>query len=55
VDSWRHHGGRGVFETDRSWILDLVSAGYRVIRVTTRQIDREPLAVIAGIARALAL
>lgn len=53
VDSWRFHSGRGAFETDRAWLLDLVAAGFRVIRVTARQIDHQPLAVAAGIAQAL--
>jgi predicted transcriptional regulator of viral defense system len=34
-------------------ICDLVAAGYRVIRVTDRQLTQEPLAVIARIAQAL--
>jgi very-short-patch-repair endonuclease len=32
----------------------LTAAGYRVIRVTARQLDHSPMAVIAAIAMALA-
>ncbi len=53
VDGYRFHGHRAAFERDRRKQTALVAAGYRVIRVTWRQIADEPLAVIAAIAQAL--
>jgi very-short-patch-repair endonuclease len=55
VDSFKFHGHRGAFERDRRKDQALQIAGYRVIRVTWRQLNQEPLAVIAAIAAALAL
>ncbi len=42
------------FERDRRRDRTHVAAGYRVIRVTWRQLQDEPLTVIASIAQALA-
>jgi very-short-patch-repair endonuclease len=42
------------FERDRQRDADLNAAGFRVIRVTWRQLEDEPLAVVARIAAALA-
>jgi very-short-patch-repair endonuclease len=53
-DSHKFHTDRRAFETDRRRDQDLAAAGYRVIRVTARQIEREPLALIARLATALA-
>lgn len=53
-DSYGFHGHRGAFESDRRRDATLVAAGYRVIRVTWLQVRREPLAVVANVARALA-
>ncbi|HTX07767.1 MAG TPA: DUF559 domain-containing protein [Solirubrobacteraceae bacterium] len=52
-DGWGAHGHRLAFERDRKRDQMLVAAGYRVIRVTDRQLLDEPLAVIARIAQAL--
>jgi very-short-patch-repair endonuclease len=52
-DGWRAHGQRHAFENDPKRDHILVAAGYRVIRVTDRQLLDEPLAVIARIAQAL--
>jgi very-short-patch-repair endonuclease len=52
-DGWGAHGHRLAFEKDRKRDQLLVAAGYRVIRVTDRQLKDEPLAVIARIAQAL--
>jgi very-short-patch-repair endonuclease len=52
-DGWGAHGHRRAFETDRKRDQVLVAAGYRVIRVTDRQLLGEPIAVIARIAQAL--
>ena len=54
TDSWAFHGDRNAFEEDRRRDADLVSRGYRVIRVTWRQVTDTPIAVIARIAAALA-
>jgi len=53
VDGHAAHGHRAAFERDRRKQMALVAAGYRVIRVTWRQLRHEPLAVIAAVARAL--
>lgn len=53
VDGRRFHGHRAAFERDRRRDATLVAAGYRVIRVTWRQITEEPLAVVASLAQAL--
>jgi very-short-patch-repair endonuclease len=53
VDGAAFHGHRRAFERDRGRDQVLVAAGYRVIRVTWRQLEREPLAVLARIAQAL--
>jgi very-short-patch-repair endonuclease len=52
-DGWETHGRRASFETDRRRDQRLVAAGYRVIRITWRQLEHEPLAVIARLAAAL--
>jgi very-short-patch-repair endonuclease len=53
-DGWETHGRRRSFETDRRRDQRLVAAGYRVIRITWRQLVNEPYAVIARLAAALA-
>lgn len=53
-DSRKFHGDRRAFERDRRRDQDLVAAGFRVIRVTARQLEKEPLRVIARLAAALA-
>jgi len=53
IDGHRFHGHRGAFEHDRKRDQMLVAAGYRVIRVTWRQLVDEPLAVGVRIGRAL--
>ena len=55
VDGHRTHGTREAFENDRLRDQIHIAAGYVVIRVTWRQLDREPLAVLARLAQALAL
>lgn len=52
-DGRKFHTDRRAFEKDRRRDQDLVAAGYRVIRVTARQLEQEPLALIARIAAAL--
>ena len=53
VDGYAYHGNRAAFERDRRKDAALVAAGYRVIRVTWRQIVYEPHAVVAVLARLL--
>jgi very-short-patch-repair endonuclease len=52
-DGWQAHGHRSAFETDRKRDQVMVAHGLRVIRVTDRQLKREPIAVAARIAQAL--
>ncbi|MFZ0041498.1 MAG: DUF559 domain-containing protein [Solirubrobacteraceae bacterium] len=54
VDGHRFHGHRAAFERDRKRDQVLTAAGYRVIRVTWRQLEHEPVAVAVRIAQALA-
>lgn len=53
VDGFAWYGHRGAFEKDRRRDQVLIAAGYRVIRVTWRQLCEEPVAVVARIAQAL--
>ncbi|HEY2771917.1 MAG TPA: DUF559 domain-containing protein, partial [Solirubrobacteraceae bacterium] len=53
VDGYGTHRDRVAFERDRRRDQVLTAAGYRVIRITWRQLTQEPLAVIARIAQAL--
>lgn len=54
VDGYAFHGQRGAFERDRRRDQVLIAAGYRVLRVTWRQLEHTPMAVAARIAQALA-
>ncbi|HET9721078.1 MAG TPA: hypothetical protein VFP55_13440 [Solirubrobacteraceae bacterium] len=49
-DGWRHHGDRESFERDRLRDQHLLAAGHRTIRITHRQIDLEPHALVARMA-----
>lgn len=53
VDGFQFHGHRAAFERDRRRDQVLMTAGYRVLRVTWRQLVDEPLAVLVVIASAL--
>jgi very-short-patch-repair endonuclease len=55
IDGYATHGDRTAFERDRRRDQALVAAGYRVIRITWRQLTTEPYAVIARLAQALAI
>jgi very-short-patch-repair endonuclease len=55
VDGYEHHGPRPAFERDRRRDGRLLAAGYRVLRVTWRQIVDEPERVIAVLAASLAV
>lgn len=54
-DGWRFHGDRAAFERDRLRDQTLLAHGYRVIRITWRQLSEEPLAVVARLAATLAV
>ena len=45
TDSWRHHGDRATFESDRARDAHLQSLGFRVLRLTWRQIRDTPASV----------
>jgi very-short-patch-repair endonuclease len=54
VDGHAFHSSRAAFERDRRRDRCFLAAGYRVMRVTWRQLLNDPLAVIARLAQALA-
>ena len=54
VDGYAFHASRSAFERDRRRDAHLIGMGYRVIRLTWRQLTREPEAIVALLARALA-
>jgi very-short-patch-repair endonuclease len=54
VDGYRLHSSRVSFERDRGRDAELNAAGFRVIRITWRQLVEEPAAVVARLAQALA-
>jgi very-short-patch-repair endonuclease len=49
TDSWRHHADRAAFELDRARDAHLQSLGFRVLRVTHRQLMQERSAVVAAL------
>jgi very-short-patch-repair endonuclease len=55
VDGYRFHSTRTAFERDRVRDAELTGAGLRVIRITWRQLEKEPLAVLVRLAQALAI
>jgi very-short-patch-repair endonuclease len=55
IDSWAFHSMRSSFEGDRRRDQVLVGKGWRVIRITDRQLTNEPALVVATLTRALAL
>lgn len=54
IDGFAFHAGAAEFERDRLRDAVLAAAGYRVVRITWRQLTRYPEAVIARLAAALA-
>jgi very-short-patch-repair endonuclease len=54
VDGYAHHADRASFEADRARDAVLAARGFRVVRVTWRQIVAQPEAVIARLAQGLA-
>jgi very-short-patch-repair endonuclease len=55
IDGFAYHSSQRRFENDRLRDAQLAARGFRVIRVTWRQLDTEPMATVARIAQALAL
>jgi very-short-patch-repair endonuclease len=55
VDGYQFHGHRTAFERDRRKGLALAAAGYRVIRISWRQLVHQPILVAAQLAQALAV
>ncbi len=55
VDGYQTHGSRLSFESDRRRDQVHSAAGYVVIRVTWRQLQQEPLAVLVRLGQAMAL
>ncbi|MBV8221329.1 MAG: DUF559 domain-containing protein [Solirubrobacterales bacterium] len=53
VDGYPVHGHRAAFERDHRRDIVHKNAGYEVLRFTARQLEEEPLVVIAAIVRAL--
>jgi very-short-patch-repair endonuclease len=53
VDGWAAHGTRNAFDDDRARDRALVVAGWRVIRLTWRQLDEEPGTIAAPLGRLL--
>jgi REase_MTES_1575/Transcriptional regulator, AbiEi antitoxin len=53
TDGWRAHGTRPAFERDRRRDLALAAAGWRVVRITWRQLEHEPAWVAERLARVL--
>ena len=54
TDGWASHGRRSQWEADRRRDLDHFVAGVDVLRLTARQLDAEPYAVVAALTRRLA-
>ena len=52
-DGWSAHGHRLAFESNRKRDQVLLAHGVRVMRVTGRHLEHEPIAVVARIAQAL--
>lgn len=53
VDGYQYHGHRYAFERDRRRDQAHMTAGYKVIRFTWRQLEQEPYRVVAVIAMAI--
>ncbi len=54
-DSYEFHATRAAFERDRRRDATHTRAGYLVLRTTWRELTKEPHALIARVAEALAL
>jgi very-short-patch-repair endonuclease len=54
TDGGQFHNHARAFENDRRRDQILIAAGFRVMRITWRQLHDEPLAVVARLTMALA-
>lgn len=54
TDGYLYHRGQVAFQDDRARDLELLRCGYRVLRLSEKQIDEEPRQVAEGVAAALA-
>jgi very-short-patch-repair endonuclease len=54
TDGWEAHGTRAAFERDRLRDAHLTAAGWRVVRITMRRLEREPEAVAVQLGRLVA-
>jgi very-short-patch-repair endonuclease len=54
VDGFAFHSSERKFEADRVRDARLAADGFQVIRVTWRQVVKEPVAVVARVAQILA-
>jgi very-short-patch-repair endonuclease len=54
TDGWEHHGTPAAFEADRARDAWLTSRGYRVVRITWRQLRDDPADVIRTLTLILA-
>jgi very-short-patch-repair endonuclease len=53
IDGFAFHSSSGAFERDRRRDAVLTGAGFRVVRVTWRQVTKEPEALLVSLAQAL--
>jgi len=53
VDGFAYHSSSGAFERDRRRDAVLAGAGFRVVRITWRQLTKEPEALLVNLTRAL--
>lgn len=53
IDGYRFHSSPAAFERDRLRDAELSASGFRVIRITWRQLSEEPFAVVARLAAVL--
>jgi very-short-patch-repair endonuclease len=53
TDSYLYHRGRAAFQDDRGRDMELMRAGYRVLRLSERQVEEEPRRVAEALAAAL--
>ena len=51
IDGFAVHGHRGAFERDRQRDQRLIAAGFRIMRITWRQLTGQPMLVVANLAR----
>ena len=55
IDGYRWHSSRSAFERDRRKDVTMRDAGLSLTRLTWEAMDRRPLAIVAGLARDLAI